>query len=445
MKNARTPRNASRRRFQVGKESAESEHFDIPGYSGPMAALLDIIRNGPELLGLSRTAVLLFIAERTIAYRKFSDAPSLSQIVDGVYSRRGSTVEWVRHGCGLRQSAAKEATASLVSLGLLEKLRRSNAKKGNLSTQYEIRWAALRAYFAEKSGTKVPPLGRQTAKGSPKPLETSSSETPLAATRLSPSPPNGQEQYLDNNSASKSTAAARSAFDLSLGEANGQADHRLASAKSAADSPDEQSACAANAENHKADSKADAPASPAGEEKPLPVNAKPTPPWAGLDVTNVGKWLSAFMDGEQAPQKLVRWIVDLAEQCRLSADDIRSALEAAWRRRAAPGQKNAPRSWNWFYEVLRAAFIPGYAARLPEAPAAPHPAHQASAEQLQRGIEALDGPLVASVICPRCGGEIRQYSDHVEGTCTCGRAKPITRVTQMPTPGKRRVAGGSRK
>ena len=96
-----------------------------------------------------------------------------------------------------------------------------------------------------------------------------------------------------------------------------------------------------------------------------------------------------------------------------------------WKLHGADKQHRArksARSWNWFYEVLR-RIHPWYSARLPEAPAAPHPAHQASAEQLQRGIEALDG-LVASVICPRCGGEIRQYSDHVEGTCTCGQAKP---------------------
>lgn len=175
--------------------------------------------------------------------------------------------------------------------------------------------------------------------------------------------------------------------------------------------------------------------------KPEPAHVEP---WTGLDVAKMQEWLGAFMDGEKPPPKLVSWIIDLATEYSLRASDISEALDAAWKRGAAPGQKNAPRSWNWFYEVLRGAFIPGYAARLPEAPAAPHPAHQASAEQLQRGIEALDGCLVKSYRC-KCGAEIRQYTDRVEGTCTCGRAKPITRVTQMPAPGKRPAAGGSRK
>ena len=129
--------------------------------------------------------------------------------------------------------------------------------------------------------------------------------------------------------------------------------------------------------------------------KPKPAHVEP---WTGIDLTNVHKWLSAFMDGDEPPPKLVSWIIDLATEHSLRAGDIHQALDAAWKRRAAPGQKNAPRSWNWFYEVLRAAFIPGYAARLPEAPAAPHPAHHASAEQLQRGMEVLDGCLVASFI-----------------------------------------------
>jgi hypothetical protein len=173
--------------------------------------------------------------------------------------------------------------------------------------------------------------------------------------------------------------------------------------------------------------------------RPKPAHVEP---WTGLDVTNVQKWLRAFMDGEEPPLKLVSWIIDLAAEYSLRASDFHEALDVAWKRGAAPGQKNAPRRWNWFYEVLRAAFIPDYAARLPEAPATPHPAHHARAEEMARGIEALDS-LVASYRC-KCGAEIRQYTDRVEGTCTCGQAKPMSRAgtAQTPPPGKRRAAGG---
>ena len=128
------------------------------------------------------------------------------------------------------------------------------------------------------------------------------------------------------------------------------------------------------------------------------------------------------------------------------ARDVFGALEAAWNRGAAPGKKNAPRSWNWFYPTQRNALVPGAAARLPEPAATPHPAHRATPEELARGIDVLDN-LVASYTC-KCGAEIRQYTDHVVGTCTCSLAKPITRATmaQMPTPrgGKRSLSGGGR-
>ncbi len=50
------------------------------------------------------------------------------------------------------------------------------------------------------------------------------------------------------------------------------------------------------------------------------------------------------------------------------------------------------------------------------------------------GFAALDG-LLESYTC-KCGAEIRQYSNRVTGTCTCGHAKPITQATiaQMPIP-----------
>lgn len=95
--------------------------------------------------------------------------------------------------------------------------------------------------------------------------------------------------------------------------------------------------------------------------------AKPKPIWTQSDVTNVGNWMAAFMDGEQPPTKLLSWIMQFAEQHKLSAEDIHQALNRAWNRNARPGRKNRPKCWNWFYEVLRTAFIPGHAARIPEA------------------------------------------------------------------------------
>jgi hypothetical protein len=91
----------------------------------------------------------------------------------------------------------------------------------------------------------------------------------------------------------------------------------------------------------------------------LPAN------WTELDVSNLQEQLASFMDGDQPPADLTAWILhDLARKYSLSANEIRDGLQAAWHRNGAPGRKNAPREWKWFYSVLRNAFIPGYEARV---------------------------------------------------------------------------------
>jgi hypothetical protein len=127
-----------------------------------------------------------------------------------------------------------------------------------------------------------------------------------------------------------------------------------------------------------------------GEGEPPLKEPRPKHRWTALDEANLAKRLSAFMDGDEAPQKLVRWVVDdLSQNYDVSPADVYEALESAWNRRAAPGQRNSPRSWNWFYEVLRAAVVPGYAARLPEAATAPQ---EIRPEELSRGIDAIELP-----------------------------------------------------
>jgi hypothetical protein len=150
--------------------------------------------------------------------------------------------------------------------------------------------------------------------------------------------------------------AAAAVFGSSLlSEASGdKLINGFASARNAEGSPDSRPVAAktAKTENGKADQKADPPASQTGKDGSLPIKADLDPHWRGLDETNAEKWLSAFMDGEEAPPKLVSWISEPSAEHSLQASDIHRVLDAAWKRSARRGQKNAPRTWNWFYEVL---------------------------------------------------------------------------------------------
>ena len=115
--------------------------------------------------------------------------------------------------------------------------------------------------------------------------------------------------------------------------------------------------------------------------------------WTDVDVLNLQEQLVAIMDGDQAPANLTEWILhDLAQKHSLSANEIRDALQAAWHR----NRRKAPRNWNWFREVLRVAFVPGYAARLPEAPAVTGRS-ELDRETFRKMTEAIE--LVARSAC----------------------------------------------
>ena len=375
---------SSSRRFQGGNGRSASDRFEVPSYSGPMESLLDIIRFGPAILGVPRTLVLLFVAERTVAYRKLADASSLAQIVEGVYRKQGAAVQWIRMGCGLKHSAAVQATASLVEMGLLEKRKRGDAKRGNLPTQYEIRWDALHSYLIEKSNMSLPPLIRSAEKGSFKPLPTDLSEAPLSAQRTSPCPPGGQEQYLDNNSAGKPILVSMVGFDRRpLNESNtSKADYSFASAKNAEGSEHHRWLPQARNLNPipahsdmgqvhgvlvetSVENQAQSATSISG---PLPVEAPiaaQSRPWTACELQAVYACGSAYMEDDTPPD-------NFASNCELAAVG-HSAAEVIeclnWRfakKRYRPGGRYGPRVWNWFYTVIRESFSATERGHLPE-------------------------------------------------------------------------------
>jgi hypothetical protein len=167
--------------------------------------------------------------------------------------------------------------------------------------------------------------------------------------------------------------------------------------------------------------------------------------WSDSDLATLRAGLKKYMAGDEPPERF-------EHSCELRANgatarEVFDLIERRWRnKKYRPGGQYGPRGWNWFLKVIGNEFSATERSHLPEQPAAPHPAHQATAEEMACGIDALDS-LVASYTC-KCGAEMRQCSDRVVGTCTCGRAKPITRatITQMPAPGtgKRCLFGGGR-
>jgi hypothetical protein len=107
--------------------------------------------------------------------------------------------------------------------------------------------------------------------------------------------------------------------------------------------------------------------------------------------------------------------------------DILDLITRRWKaKKHRPGATCGPRSWNWFLTVIGNEFSPAERSRSPATVASPHPDHGISPDCLARGIEAIEtnpaDSLVSSYRC-KCGGEIRQYENRVEGKCCCASRK----------------------
>jgi hypothetical protein len=73
--------------------------------------------------------------------------------------------------------------------------------------------------------------------------------------------------------------------------------------------------------------------------------------------------------GDAIPPNLIRFALELAAEYKLMPNDIKTTVRRAWLKIQRTGGRIAPRTSNWFFEVLRNAYIPGYD-RPPEQPAA---------------------------------------------------------------------------
>jgi hypothetical protein len=111
-----------------------------------------------------------------------------------------------------------------------------------------------------------------------------------------------------------------------------------------------------------------------------------------------------------------------------TADAVADFFERLWRVYRA-GEKGGPNSWNWFYAAIGNEFNPAECGRSPEPVAAPRRVTQAEINRSTAAIEIPDAPdsLVMSYQC-KCGAEIREYTSHVEGACTCPKRQNVKRA-----------------
>ncbi len=149
----RIARSVARYPADVAALEGNRRAFTPPGYASVSEAFLDVVRFTADL---PEFPVLLFHVERSLAYGKRSDCTSLSQMVEGVLSKKRKT--WIRKGCGLGKAAVVKANKALARRQLLLIRRRSSPALGNEATEYEVNWPVLSRYLAERKQQPVPTL-----------------------------------------------------------------------------------------------------------------------------------------------------------------------------------------------------------------------------------------------------------------------------------------------
>jgi hypothetical protein len=129
-----------------------------PGYASALDALLDVVRFAADF---PEFPVLLFHVERSLGFGKPSDCTSISQMVDGVFSKRLNT--WIRRGCGLGKAAVVRANKALArpDREFLIVRRHHSPENGNEPTEYQVNWERLSRYIAEKRQQPLPALVSQ--------------------------------------------------------------------------------------------------------------------------------------------------------------------------------------------------------------------------------------------------------------------------------------------
>lgn len=128
--------------------------FQSPNYTMVPDELFDELM--VELSG-AELKVLLYIIRRTFGFKKDSDNISLSQLLNGIETREGLTLD---RGTGLSKKTLLEALRSLEEQNIIATQRRQSPEKGNEPTAYRLN------LLASLPGVKIsPPLAEKVHQG----------------------------------------------------------------------------------------------------------------------------------------------------------------------------------------------------------------------------------------------------------------------------------------
>lgn len=118
---------------QDGNVVDQSAGFYAPRYTQIPDELLDKVM---ARLNNAELRVLLYIARRTLGFKKDKDAIGIKQFAEGITRRDGTRLN---EGIGLKERQAQRALRSLLEKGLIEGEERTDEQGKPLATVYRLK------------------------------------------------------------------------------------------------------------------------------------------------------------------------------------------------------------------------------------------------------------------------------------------------------------------
>jgi len=153
--------------------------FASPTYTQVPDELFDLLL--PRLTD-AELRVLLYIVRRTLGFKRQSDAISLSQMVAGITTKDGQTLDT---GTGLSKATVARGLKGLREKGVIVAMRNRSAAKGDEPTTYALR-------FRDGSSQRTAPTT---------PLSQPRDTAPVAAARQAVSQPRDTQQTVEQETA----------------------------------------------------------------------------------------------------------------------------------------------------------------------------------------------------------------------------------------------------
>lgn len=135
--------------------AADVAPFHFVGFSSPNTTSVpdDFFDVLAPNLSEAELRVLIYILRRTFGFKKESDTISLKQMVEGISTHDGRTLD---RGTGMSKPGVTKGVKGLVAKGVVLAIRNSSLERGDEPTTYRLHFPQDDPYVPELTSTSLP-------------------------------------------------------------------------------------------------------------------------------------------------------------------------------------------------------------------------------------------------------------------------------------------------